>query len=522
VNRPPATAHVASRWWIATASLAAGTLLLIGFGGLLHDRNSDTVRTTESVAGIPVTVLRPATDGQFPGLVVAHGFAGSAVLMDGLGSTWARAGFAVALLDFAGHGGNPDPLQVGDQGSDSDRQLPQQVSTVSSWLLEQRYVEGQQVGLVGHSMGAGAVVAAAAADPPRYGSTVALSLPSAEDVPFGQPAIPRNLLLLWGAAEQPRFEQAALEGLQAAYPDAQPGARYGDVADGTAREARAVPGAEHLSILWRTDTAQWSYDWLAAAAGLPAGAVTSAPRMFFFAAAALGGLLALVPLTTALLGNRKPSITAAIPGRRVVLIAVLAAVAASLFAAVAAPIGERVPLAVGGHLALWFGSGAAALLLGARWAGAGRQSRTFREGVAAVALAGWLTVVLAASGRLAWAPFELVGSRPWLFVLFLTVLAGWFGGDAHLVRRASRGRGAFLLLANRIVLVAALLGGVFLLDAPGFLLLLLPLMVPLLAMLATAAWITTGRTGSVLVPAAVQAAPLSLLIATTFPLVASA
>ena len=65
-----------------------------------------------TVRGVPLVERHPGPpDGQRrPGVVVAHGFAGSATLMAQFGDTLVARGYVVVLLDFTGHGANPRRL----------------------------------------------------------------------------------------------------------------------------------------------------------------------------------------------------------------------------------------------------------------------------------------------------------------------------------------------------------------------------------------------------------------------------
>ena len=60
----------------------------------------------------PVTVITPAdaAPASRPTVLIAHGFAGSAVLMRGFALTLAHAGYTTISWDFEGHGANPNPL----------------------------------------------------------------------------------------------------------------------------------------------------------------------------------------------------------------------------------------------------------------------------------------------------------------------------------------------------------------------------------------------------------------------------
>src|SRR5918997_1038175 len=93
--RPPRTAAV----------LAVLAVILVALGAYGSARASDglTVRHV-TVAGAPLTEIRaaPKADvGRRPGVVVAHGFAGSARLMRPIADTVARDGMVALLLDFA-------------------------------------------------------------------------------------------------------------------------------------------------------------------------------------------------------------------------------------------------------------------------------------------------------------------------------------------------------------------------------------------------------------------------------------
>jgi dienelactone hydrolase len=93
------------------------------------------VRERTSVDGIPVSSVRPAGDGPFPGVVVVHGFSGSSRLMDGIGIAFARAGWLAAMPDLSGHGANPEsPGVEADAGED-------EVHGVLDWLDERDDVD---------------------------------------------------------------------------------------------------------------------------------------------------------------------------------------------------------------------------------------------------------------------------------------------------------------------------------------------------------------------------------------------
>ncbi|MFP4149841.1 MAG: alpha/beta hydrolase family protein, partial [Nitriliruptoraceae bacterium] len=154
-----------------------------------------SVTTTER-DGVPVDLLVPDDAVDAPGVVVAHGFAGSRQLMRATGLALARSGAVVAVPDLSGHGSNRTPLPADDDGA----QLARDVLAAVAVLEGTGAVADQPVGLLGHSMGSGAVLRAALVAPDRIGPVVAVS---PTDAP-ATPDEPGDLLLLAGELE-PRF-----------------------------------------------------------------------------------------------------------------------------------------------------------------------------------------------------------------------------------------------------------------------------------------------------------------------------
>ena len=408
---------------------------------------------------------------------------------------------------------------------------------------------GRPVVLVGHSMGAGAVTRWAAGNP-RAGATVAISLPSAEDLP-ADPARPANLLLLWGSAEQARFVEAALAGLRLGYPQAEAGTEYGDRAAGTARRAQEIAGAEHISVIYRQQTYDEVAAWVAPAgsraqprgdaripglllvlvggllatrpilatgsaqapprAGGPQGAepttrATAAPRA--------GGRISAEPTTPDMTPlPTTGSDTVAPRSGRALLGFGAAAVGGGLGAMLLTGPTEQIPVAVAGYLLAWFAC--AALVLGL-FAGVRPPWGSLNGLLRGIGAGAVLCLAMALPARVTWAAYHLAGVRVWVFLALLGVLGAWFHGESRLLSGARGWRRAGLLASSRVLVVAGLLGAVGVLGAPGFLLLTVPLVVPILALLA----VVSGWARDPLAAAAAQGLPLALVIATTFPILA--
>ncbi len=139
--------------------------------------------------GIPLLYLAPQGANAVPGVLVAHGFAGSKQLMLGYGHVLAHAGYAVMLWDFDGHGANGTRLQR--------YELQQNLDVALQALLEQPQVDSGRLALLGHSMGSGIVMNAGIRERDRFAATVAVS-PTGANV---NPQTPRNLQLQAGSGE---------------------------------------------------------------------------------------------------------------------------------------------------------------------------------------------------------------------------------------------------------------------------------------------------------------------------------
>jgi predicted alpha/beta-hydrolase family hydrolase len=503
--------------------------------------------TVAEVGAVPVTVLDADPQTPSPVVVVAHGFAGSTPIMGDLAVALARAGYAAVRFDATGHGAHPDRLPLVDSAGDRDV-LDDDLAAVVEWSLQQLWAADGQVGLVGHSMGAGMVTRYAVADATGaglVGATVAVSLPSAADLPVGEPGTPRNLSLLVGSAEPARFLDAAAEGMAAAYPGLGLGDAAGAADEGTAREAREIPRADHITILFSAATAQAVVDWMDTTVGAPSsGNLVGGGTAGWLLVLTVGAAIGFIPLARLAFGrdgaapvpvrrnladpNLEDARTDGPPRALVAFgLSLAAAVLASLVALVARPLADVVPLAVGGHVMVWFAT-AGLLIHLVLWVRSRRTPRVpptvslnepptpfpWRDLVAAFAMTSYAVTVLVLVGRETWSSFAFVGDRPrWLLLVELAFLT-WFWADDRLV-----GRRWWLGVATRVAAVAVLLASVPLLGAPGFLTLIAPLTGAVLLLVLVYGQTVTRLARLEWAPALVQAIPLAYVVTTTFPLV---
>ncbi len=219
------------RRWIM---LAVAVVLIVFSWLMVNAARQGLIVRPMSPGGIPMLYIAPAgAPAPVPGVVVAHGFAGSKQLMLGYGYKLARAGYAAMLFDFDGHGANPAPL---DRDS-----LQANLAAAAAALASQPEVDRSRLALLGHSMGSGAVMTAGINQAGRYAAVVAIS-PTGADV---RPDAPRNLLLQAGSLEG-RFVANAEDLLAAG------GGPSDDFAGGPgARPARRPAGRAHQHPLPR-------------------------------------------------------------------------------------------------------------------------------------------------------------------------------------------------------------------------------------------------------------------------------
>jgi pimeloyl-ACP methyl ester carboxylesterase len=200
-----------------------------------------------------------------PGILAVHGYINSRETQDGFAIEFARRGYVVLALDQTGHGYSDGPAFANGFGGPDGL----------AYLRSLAFVDKDNIGLEGHSMGGWTVLAAAAAMPNDYKSVVLEG--SSTGKPFaadGTTSWPRNVALvfaqyeefpelMWGVEHARDVTQSpklwALFGTQGAV---EPGKEYGDLAQGTARvlyTPAITHPAEHISH----EAIGYSLDWFA-------------------------------------------------------------------------------------------------------------------------------------------------------------------------------------------------------------------------------------------------------------------
>lgn len=448
------------------AAVAAG-LIALSWQRVLAASQGLIARDLTAGGGTPLRYVGPEGASDIPGVIVAHGFAGSSRLMTGYAYALARAGYGVVLFDFDGHGAARGVL---DRGGNT---LRRNLDTAYEALIAQPEVDPARVALLGHSMGSGAVMAAAIENPERYRATIAVSPTSAAV----NSEAPRNLLLMAGSLE-PQF----LANAQALLADA--GGPNDDLTGGRGRALLEVPNVEHITILFSRAGQQAAVGWLSRTFDLPAATISPDRRMVWFAVhlgawlLLLAAVAPLLPVTTPPFDpvRRKPWHWAGLP-----LGAVAAAVALFLLDRVS-DAGTLGGLLVGGALGVWF------LVLGAVWLALGfRPPRPNGADVAwGLGLFIFLTLAFGVMAHQVWLPWTLIPARLVRWPLLAAAALPWSLAAALAQYRLGPAR-RFAWWAFHSAVVAGGLGATVALS-PGlfFIILLLPIFPIILGILSIA------------------------------------
>lgn len=448
-------------------------LLAIAFIALswlqtLDARRGLTIRRFD-VDGLPLLYLAPAEAVNAPGVLIAHGFAGSKQLMLGYAFTFAHAGYATLLWDFGGHGANPATLR-------REETLQANVDAAYALLAEQPGVDGARVAVLGHSMGSGAAMAAGLLQPERYQAVLALS-PTGAEV---SPSSPRNLHLQAGSWEG-RFVANARDLLAAA------GGERADVSQGLGRSLVIIPAAEHISILFRAQSHRAALAWLDAVFGPQRASAYVDRRILWYALHLLGWLLALAAVAPVL---RLPATAKPLAGARPWLGLFVGPLAAAAVLAVWQRLDGDVTqfggMLVAGALALWFG------VAGLVWLGLQGWQRLRNAPPAGISwllglgLFALLWLAFGAMGQETWLQWVLIPARlmrwPWLALAVFP----WFLAAGLAQQHARPSRRVLWWLVQVLFIIFGLLLALTLVPGLFILVLMMPLIPLLIGILAFA------------------------------------
>jgi dienelactone hydrolase len=497
------------------AGLLAAVLIAASLWHLAGARSGVRAERIE-IDGTPATFWQAAGSGTRPVVVIAHGFAGSARLMESYALAFARAGFGALAYDLAGHGANPAPLS-GDVAR-IDGATATLVAEMGRMIGAARRLGDGRVAVLGHSMAADIAVRAAIADG-RVDATVGVSMAS--------PAVtadePANLLVLVGAREGALVEQARAAVSLALPPGeaAHLGVNHVDPSQGGARRAVAVPGVGHVGILFAPAAFAEASAWLSAVWGGGSGGGAPAPARGGWIVLLLAGcLLAAVAAARALPRVARLPAGAALGWRRGWAAVVLPAMLTPVLAGAVPPGIVPAPIAdyLAGHLII-YGVLTAALtgLLGRGIARPRPGTRAMPFVLAVVAFAAFILVAVVWPVHAWLTHFVPTPGRAPVALALVAAALPFFLATEWLARgpAAPRFGGAAIaagLLLSLLMAVALDPGRLF------FLLMILPAVLGVVVMLNLLCALVARRTLHPAPGAIVAAATLGWGVAASFPL----
>ncbi len=440
-------------------------LIVLSWWGVAAARNGLVVRSFNR-DGVPLLYVAPQNAQNVPGVLIAHGFAGSKQLMLGYAHVLAHAGYAVMLGDFAGHGANSSPLERVS--------LQKGIDVSYAALIEQSEVDRTRLALLGHSMGSGAVMSAGIQDVNRFAATVAIS-PTGAGV---TPSAPRNLQLQAGSWEG-SFVGNAQKLLAAA------GGENENLREGKGRSLIIIPNAEHITILFRNVSHQAALNWLNTTFGMSPTSSYADLRMLWYGLHLLGWLILLVAVAPIL---AVPAPETGVKMRFLrnwvgLLLAPFVASSTLLPLSRVVEIQNLGGLQVGGAVGIWF------FLAGIVWLGVLFQlpRPTLRAVGLGMALFVLFWIAFGAMAQVVWLQWWLIPVRLMLWPLLSLACLPWFLASGI----AQQGVGVFRRVAwwllQSLVLVGGFLLVLYSIPELGFIFLLLPLFPPLMAIFSLAA-----------------------------------
>jgi pimeloyl-ACP methyl ester carboxylesterase len=409
----------------------------------------------------PVTIISPAgiTPASRPTVLIAHGFAGSSVLMRGFELTLAHAGFTTISWDFEGHGTNPHPFSLSASSTD----LLHDAESALSEAATTGRIDILHVAILGHSMGSGVALSYGVAHPATY-ATIAIS-------PVPQPvtqSLPHNLLLMAGSLE-PQFVSNAEQILAMA------GGESGSLQDGTARQLVIIPDVEHISILFSRTAQSASRDWLVGTFGVQPSATNFVDHRILWFGLGIVGFLFLSFVSVNSFFITKPTSQAIHPIWYRLLALLCGGLGATLILWLVSLLGVDLSklfgLLVGGYIILWFGVAGVISLIILHPHIPRITTRDFVLTLIAFA-ALWLGVGLL--GNFVWLPWLLIPARLVLWIPAVVITLPWFLAFSEAAKASSPAAQIGWWLAQVLVVVGGLYLALTINPSLGFIFLILP------------------------------------------------
>lgn len=398
-----------------------------------------------------------------PGVLIAHGYAGSKQLMLSYAHVLARAGYATMLWDFDGHGANPNRLQRFG--------LQQNLNVALNALVQQPEVDSSRLALLGHSMGSGVIMSAGIEQVNLFAAAIAVS-PTGASV---TPQAPHNLQLQAGSWEG-RFITNAQQLLAVG------GGTNDDFAAQTARELVIVPNAEHITILFNDVSHQAALRWLNSTFNQSSSSNYVDRRMGWYGLHLLSWLLLLKAVAPDVVPRqpRCKKVSAFRRGSGLLVAPFIAAGSLTLLNGSGIELASLGGIQVGGAIGLWF------FVAGITWlAILARLPRpTLKMTKWSLILFALLWIAFGAMAQVVWLQWWLIPARLLIWLPLAAACLPWFLASGIAQQGTGNKERFGWWLAQSVILIGGFLLTLNFLPQLGFMFILLPLFPPLIAVLS--------------------------------------
>jgi pimeloyl-ACP methyl ester carboxylesterase len=199
-----------------------------------------------------------------PGILATHGYINSRETQDGFAIEFARRGYVVLAIDQSGHGFSDPP-----SGGNGFGGIP-----ALAYLRSLDFVDKNNIGIEGHSMGGWASLKAAESNPDGYRSLIlASSSTGTYGTKEGTPAFPRNAALIYSKYDEFSglmwnspipgniVKTDKLKKFFGTTETVEVGKLYGSIEEGTARKLYQ-PSITHARVHFSTEAIGNAVEWM--------------------------------------------------------------------------------------------------------------------------------------------------------------------------------------------------------------------------------------------------------------------
>lgn len=444
-------------------------------------------------------------------IVIAHGFAADKEMMKPMGLALAQNGYRVVLFDQPGHGGSS--YHLGEAN----------ITDMMAWVSME--YGGPNYSVAGHSLGT-----LSAIEQGNTGTPISCMAISPIDGNVSR-AVPRNLLIIAAGNDPEGIRQVAANALaNATSPlmSADANGIYGNFSNGTAREILNLEGDNHITVIYDSRTYDAMIGWLDQAYGVQRKAISpyAGPHLWFFACTFFA-IAAYFPVSYWVLrrfildkyhflagshGTLKPVSIIAVSA---VLAAVLSYFTGTSFV--------LMPVASNASGFLLYMGLIGLVIYAFIWSDDLRKQKYSYASIiipASLALL-FLLYFVASLGVPAYlSTYNLLpGVNRMYYLVLIGALVLPYNLLNELLFRGIPGIRSLAVGAGmRAFAIAALLGGLIMAENSGFMLIILPVLLPLFIFLEPVSYMAYRWSGNVLVGAILNSFIIGWLLASAFPI----